>query len=521
MKPFQVVLFTINDYDNLGVGYLASILIREGCNTRILDPRQNHNILLKKIRDIDPIVIGFSVIFLNHISIFTDLIHFLRRNDVSCHFTAGGHYASLKSRDLFREIPQLDSIVRFEGEYTLPELVFSTGSGGVWKNISGIAFMEGEKIIINPPRPVENNLDKFPFPYRDHLKEYAFKKRFTSIIAGRGCRHDCSFCNTRAFYKQASGPVKRLRKPEKVVAEIKYLHTKKNCSVFIFHDDDFPLKTKTEKKWIYKFCNEISRNGLNNKILWKINCRPDEIEEETFRMMKHNGLFLVFIGIEDGTDNGLKKLNKNIEADRIKESIKTLRRLKIGYDYGFMLFQPGTTFKSLYENLDFLRIITYKGYTPVTFLRLLPLYETRVEKELKNAGRLVISERMQDYRFLEISMNSYYDFIMQCFGDWLMDKNGLENISKWARNYIAVYEYFNPVDSTSRRLIRKIHRYVSSSNLYMINAMKELAVIFESGQYAIDEEIPENFKRNINVFQEKCKLKIKNTMAEILNARPQ
>lgn len=520
MKSLQVVLFTINDYDNLGVGYLVSMLAKEGFGTKILDPRKSSKILLKSIKTIDPILIGFSVIFLNHISIFTYLVNFLRKNGISCHFTAGGHYASLKYSELFEEIPLLDSIVRFEGERTLPELVRTVNTGGNWKNLSGIAFKEGEKIMVNPLRPVENNLDKYPYPFRSHLREYAFGKRFTPIIAGRGCRFDCSFCNTREFYKQASGPVKRLRKPENVIAEIKYLHREKKCSVFIFHDDDFPLKTKSEMAWIRKFCNEIEIAGLKGKIMWKVNCRPDEIDEEIFKVMKNHGLYLVFIGIEDGTDYGLKKLNKNLDVERIEKSIKILRKLKIGYDYGFMLFQPDTTFGSLYNNIDFLRAITRNGYTPVTFLRLLPLYETRIEKELRKEGRLITIDNMQDYEFNERSMNYYYAFITDCFRDWMMEKDGLVNISKWARNYIAVYEHFNSLQLSEKKLIIKLFSLISSCNIFMLDTMREIAVIFESAQSSINNEVLENFNRNVKSFHEKYKLKIKNAMTDILNLSP-
>ncbi|MDZ7634714.1 MAG: hypothetical protein U5L72_09970 [Bacteroidales bacterium] len=52
----------------------------------------------------------------------------------------------------------------------------------------------------------------------------------------------------------------------------------------------------------------LKKEYSREKILWKINCRPDEIDAESFAMMKQHGLFLAFIGLEDGTDDGLVKL---------------------------------------------------------------------------------------------------------------------------------------------------------------------------------------------------------------------
>ncbi len=197
------------------------------------------------------------------------------------------------------------------------ELVKCIYSHTDWKKIDGILFKNKNKIIINPLRNVEKDLDKFPFPIRSDFKTYAFKKRFTTILAGRGCVNNCTFCNTRVFYKKASGPIKRIRKPEMVVREMEYLYREKRCSVFIFHDDDFPINTKSGLNWANNFCNEIEQKGLSGKILWKINCRPDEINEDSFSLMKKYGLFLVFLGIEDGTDTGLHALKKNMSARRM------------------------------------------------------------------------------------------------------------------------------------------------------------------------------------------------------------
>ena len=148
---------------------------------------------------------------------------------------------------------------------------------------------------------------------------------------------------------------------------MEYLYFKKKCSVFIFQDDDFPVKVAGKTDRIQRFCYELTRENPTGKVLWKINCRPDEIDEESFSMMKRHGLFLVFLGIEDGTDSGLKVLNKKMSVSSTLSGIAILKRLEIGFDYGFMLFQPSTTFRSLLENIEFLKQLCADGYTPQPF----------------------------------------------------------------------------------------------------------------------------------------------------------
>jgi radical SAM superfamily enzyme YgiQ (UPF0313 family) len=471
------------DYDNLGVGYMASFLSEKGFNTRILDFNLSRPDLLKKIRKLDPLIIGFSVILHNYIERFAGLIGYLRTNGISCHITAGGHYATLQSEQLLGLIPGLDSIIRFEGEYPVAELAGCLSRGEDWKCVRNLAYRNGDGIKISPSIPLERDLDIFPFPLRIFFREYAFGRKFTAILAGRGCAYNCTFCNTREFYSQAGGPVKRLRKPEAVVSEMEYLYKKKNCSVFIFQDDDFPVKVAGKTVWIKKFCDELTSRKLTGKVLWKINCRPDEIDEESFSMMKKYGLFLVFLGIEDGTDEGLRILNKKMSVSSTLNGIEILKNLEIGFDYGFMLFQPSTTFRSLLENIEFLKQLCIDGYTPATFLKLVPFYDTKIASDLAKEGRLKILGYGMDYDFIEDQMSGCYDFISECFNDWIDNPVGYENIAKWARNYFSVWLHSDNSQPEITALLKEFRSIISEANIFMLDTIRAISMIFESRQH--------------------------------------
>jgi radical SAM superfamily enzyme YgiQ (UPF0313 family) len=286
--------------------------------------------------------------------------------------------------------------------------------------------------------------------------------------------------------------------------------------VFLFLDDDFPLKSAQDPDWTKKFCSELIKSRLNKKIIWRITCRPDEIDEESFSMMKLNGLFKVFLGIEDGTDPGLKRLNKHMTVTKTMHGINILKKLGIGFDFGFMLFQPMTTYKSLNENLDFLSKLCGDGFAPVTFLKLMPYYETRVEQELIKTGRLKISQGKRDYNFIENSMNNYYDFITDCFMEWMRDPGGLENISKWADDYHSVYRYYFGTNEFSLRLNRKLVRIISESNLFLLVMMKELSVIFKSGKYLAEDGRLESYRERISSKHDLFKKRIHNNMDMLL-----
>lgn len=483
MKTPPVVLVAFKEFDNLGVGYLASILSEEGYDPLIIDFRDGKEEILKKINILGPLIIGFSVIFQYYIHEFKELIGYLRKFGISSHFSAGGQYASMRYEDLFKLIPALDSIVRFEGEITFLELVNQIHAGTDWHKIQGIAYKENGKIIVNALRPPEMDLDKFPIPIRSPLKDYVLDTKFATILAGRGCVNNCSFCNNTEYIRQSSVPLKRLRKPEMVVEEIDLLYHNKDCSIFLFEDDDFPIKTFKGSDWIERFCKELKRKRLASKIMWEISCRSDEIDYDSFAMMKKHGLFLVFLGIDDGTDYGLMRLNKHMTVAESLRGINIIKKLEIGFDYGFMLFQPASTFASINHNLNFLKQLCCDGTTPVTFLKLMPYFDTRIEKELRQEGRLKGKPGLLDYDFLNNSLNHYYSFIRDIFMEWLSDSDGLANVAKWARNYFSVFSRFYKMTQEVQSLSFEVRNCVAQSNVFILDIMQELSQTFETGKY--------------------------------------
>ncbi len=484
LKPVLIIAF--GEEENLGVGYLMSALAGAGIQGQMIDIRYEREEILAAIRREDPVLVGFSVIFETCLDDFTRIVRYLRNEGVGCHFTAGGYYASLYPEELFGVLPELDSVVRFEGEYTLPELVKCLMTASDWKKVKSLAYPENGKIIRTPLRGLEIDLDKFPFPVRGRLAEYVPGIPYASLITGRGCLYNCSFCNTREFYGQAGGPLKRVRRPVEVVREMHRLYTENGCRVFLFQDDDTPVKIEGGNGWMKSFCNELERHGMMNKVIWKINCRPDEIEAETFSMMKQHGLFLVFIGLEDGTDEGLKSLNKKMTVAEAQQGIGVLRQLEIGFDYGYILFQPESSFASLRKNIRFLSGMCSDSLVPMAFLKLLPCFGTQAERELRDAGRLTGRRGKYEYSFRSESLDACWAAVSDCFADWQWGREGVVNLAKWLRNYIAVHDHFIKSNGEFEKYRSVYRETVTDSNHYLEETMSGLFDYYESGDYLAD-----------------------------------
>ena len=439
MKSNSVVFIAFEKHENLGIRYMSAVLSEAGYEVGIIDFRKDNTEILEKIIKWNPLLVGFSVIFEDHIYEFRELIRYLRISEIQCHFTVGGHFASLRPADLLEIIPKVDSIVRFEGEHTLLDLVNYLQTKADWKKVVGISYMNNGVLVNNQLRPLERDLDLFPYPIRSEIKEYVLGKKYATLLAGRGCIYNCIFCTTSEFNRQSPGPNKRIRNPLRIVEEMGFLYHEKGCSVFLFEDDDFPVKAYRKSGWILEFCKSLRDRDLSGKIMWRINCRPDEVDPDSFEIMRHHGLFSVFLGIEDGTNSGLLKMNKRIHVSDNIRGVNILKNLGIGIDFGFMLFQPATTHDSLRENLKFLELICGDGYMPVTFLKMLPYLETKIKEELMIEGRLKGKLGFLDYEFYDRSLNDF-------------------------------------------------HSFISESNMFMLTSLIELSIKFESGDYNLKND---------------------------------
>jgi hypothetical protein len=111
-----------------------------------------------------------------------------------------------------------------------------------------------------------------------------------------------------------------------------------------------------------------------------------------FEEMRAAGLYFGYMGLksglESGLESGLKTLNRQITVEQNLRAVEILKNLDIAYQFGFMLFEPSSTFASVEENLNFLHAIVDDGSVAVTFCRMIPYDGTPIKDELLRTGRL-------------------------------------------------------------------------------------------------------------------------------------
>jgi anaerobic magnesium-protoporphyrin IX monomethyl ester cyclase len=186
-----ILLIGFPHQGNLGIGYLAATLKQHGYSVFTCDVEAEPETIVRRALELDPMIIGFSLIFQFYIPQYRRLICMLRDAGIDCHFTMGGHFSSLSYQRNLELLPELDSIVRFEGEMTLLELADRIGMGREWKDVQGIAYLQDTECRTTPMRPLVDDLDRLPYPDRDFEPETALGRKAMPLLASRGCARTC------------------------------------------------------------------------------------------------------------------------------------------------------------------------------------------------------------------------------------------------------------------------------------------------------------------------------------------
>jgi len=334
----------------LGLAYIAAVLEQSNHHVKILDL---NTILSKKelrsaITDVDYQVVGFTAMTSSILTCYRT-IKVVKRLLPRAITVLGGWHASGAPILTIKECPQLDIVVKGEGEETMKELVDTIERGAPIADIRGIVYRDKKtsSILENPDRPLIKNLDDLPFPARHLLPLEAYKKRgfstsgvyfkhdkyISGIVTSRGCTGRCVFCADHTIYKHYC----RLRSPENVIAEIKHAMKHYNVSIFFFQDAHFTQSPARAKR----ICELLIKEKLN--IIWACSARVDTVNKELLLLMKQAGCARIGYGIESGSPKMLRLMNKHAKIKQMREAIKCTHEAGI-ISYIYLVYGvPGET----------------------------------------------------------------------------------------------------------------------------------------------------------------------------------
>jgi len=249
-----------------------------------------------------------------------------------------------------KDLPELDIVVRGEGEQTMLQLVELVSRNNL-KNlhkVDGITFRNNNTIVRTKDRSFIQNIDELPHPAYGHfpLSKYRISGRlYLPVITSRGCPFRCKFC----LASRMCGKEFRGRSPKKVVDELEWLRDVHGADAFTFYDDTFTF----DMKRAYEICEEMERREFGCP--WDCRTRVDRISAEILAKMRDANCQLIHFGIESGNQEMLNAMNKGTTVEQNAHAIRLAKKIGIPVAVSVVVGYPGETTDTLKKTFDFIQ----------------------------------------------------------------------------------------------------------------------------------------------------------------------
>lgn len=472
--------------EHLGLAYLAGSLLSAGISVEVLDTYIGDltmEALLKQLQtySTDPLLVGFTVITKQAWFCVQKISKRIRQIWPDTLIVLGGYFATFWY-DKLLECPEVDIIVRGEGEETIVDLVQCVRMKKELSSVKGIAFQHHEQLCITSPRPLVSRLDSLPFPYRPHLEEIVQKGGTPTIYGSRGCLHQCSFCQVAQMYRHQPGKVYRYRSINNIIAELRQISNRLQTCTISFTDDEFIGSTKNGQKRARQLGDQIIAHGLD--VPFAFQCRADSIDIGLLGFLRQAGLNFVSFGLESMVQRSLKLFDKHVSAEQNFRAIQTLEALEIDYSIGVILYDPYTTFEELQETLDWLHKLPC---FPLSLAGLGILRGTPIEKYFRQTGMLIERDMSLEVLPKEPALRTFHHSLRRYAEIYTTATNNLVDTWMLLLAQKRLPGIWRHTFNRYREYLRQLHLY------FLDEVLKFLKKDVENGIAGVLNEMEEEF----------------------------
>lgn len=375
-------------------------------------------------------VIGFSISIGSYDLLdeyINDLLNHWGKADLPI-ILLGGSIATFAAKELLGKYPFV-ICVRGEGESSLNRIIdilikldkkHEITTVEELHKVPNLSFINSEGTLEETDSVIED-LSALNIPSRLLLPEIIQHRGIARAEASRGCPFGrCKFCAVASKYGDALWrpiPIDRVVEDLKVISDIGAL------SVY-FSDDDF-FGTSLER--INSLCefivNEKSRKTINPNLNFFVSTRINSVlgeklgginkSKETLKRMKIAGFREIFLGIESGSKEQIRRYGKGTTNDKSIQAINLIKSQDISIDIGFIMFDKFIDIPQLQANIEFLKIANLFDHEAnlLKILRIQP--QTPIEDEFLSEGLIThnsldINNLKYDYEFEDTNVRWVY-----------------------------------------------------------------------------------------------------------------
>jgi anaerobic magnesium-protoporphyrin IX monomethyl ester cyclase len=370
----------------IGIMSLSAVLKRAGHECVMFDqanPETPDDVIVTEIRRQRPALVGLSFLSTTSYPYAKLLARQIRAADSRVRLAFGGVFATLNAQLAKLQCPEVDFVCRGDGEQLLLDLVERLDAP---ESVAGVTWAKDGKLVHNPNRVLDRDLDQWPFPDRESLPldfiesmpldvpAVLSMERFTTMQTSRGCPWPCVFCDIPVFNEGKW----RSRSPQHVVDEFKYLQ-KLGYGAVYFVDDHFLLQPKR----IEAICQGINDAGVT--IDWGCEGRVDSTAQHLFPAMAKAHCRTLMFGVESGSQRVLDRLKKEQTLAEVETAVTNAKQAGIEIVHGFFVVgNPDETVEDMRATFDFaarLRLDTF-AFNRLCVYRGTPLWHEYLQRGL-------------------------------------------------------------------------------------------------------------------------------------------
>ncbi len=267
----------------------------------------------------------------------------------------GGYHATKFDNLLLNVVPELDLVIRGEGDESFPELCRRMLRSESLAGLPGLSYRANGEVARGIPQQIED-LDTVPFPARELFDYDGYFHQFggfplppiprtANVASSRGCPYHCTFC-PKLFPQWRY----RMRSAENVFQEILELQ-RTGFKMAFFQDENFSYDIPR----LEKICHLILEHDL--KMRFAFQGTIHHLPESVFQLMHRAGFDALFVGVESGSDAQLRRYGKPATSKALAEGIRRAKRahmLVVGF---FVVGGPEETDQDFEATQKFIREI--------------------------------------------------------------------------------------------------------------------------------------------------------------------
>ncbi|MDP8222098.1 MAG: radical SAM protein [Candidatus Lernaella stagnicola] len=343
-----------------GLGVIAACLRDAGHHVTVYDQnvfRTSNEQVVATLRESPPpdvLAVGGLISTYGHLR---QLLPLIREAFPDVPLVLGGG-VTVRPDVVFARLP-VDVCVVVEGEHTMLELCAAFAEGGrTFEKVPGIVFRRDGKLVWSEPRPLERNLDVFPFPAYElfptetYLEANALsgftgldvgQKRCATLAWSRGCVNECTFC------WRMCGRTIRFRSLDLLMDELVFLRREYGADSYFFTDECINASPRLAR--------DLARMLIERDLVapWYSCARVTNFDDDLAAELARSGCVGLTFGMESGSPKILAEMKKNATPQHATQALAACHRHGIIPLCPFIIGMPSETEETLRETIHFIK----------------------------------------------------------------------------------------------------------------------------------------------------------------------